>query len=175
MGKLKEKWIQTFKTLPGYALLPWYPYLLGALAFSDYFIFMVPLDALVVGSFLAARPRWLRLNWMASLGSTLGAVLFAFLIDRYGTGILERLMPSLLNSEITRDFSVWLHKYGFLALLGAAILPIHQHPTVAVAAVAKVPLSTIFFALLLGRFLKYCIYYALLRSAHGGIRRFFRE
>lgn len=170
-----QEWIQKFKTLPRYALKSWYPAALAAAAFSDYFIFIVPLDALVVASFLAARKRWLRMNLMATLGSTLGACLFAVLIDRYGISLLEQHLPNLLHSSTSVALAHWLHRYGLLALIAFAIFPIHPHPTVAIAALAKVPLSKIFLALFIGRFAKYCIYYALVRSAHHGIRRFFRE
>jgi membrane protein YqaA with SNARE-associated domain len=148
---------------------------LGAAAFSDYFIFIVPLDALVVASFMAARKNWLRLNFLTTLGSTLGAGLFALFIQNFGTGLIDQLAPTLLHSDTAHAFSLWLARYGFLSLVGISILPIHQHPTVAIAALAKVSLTQIFLALFLGRFLKYCLYYLLIRSAHLGFMRFFKE
>jgi membrane protein YqaA with SNARE-associated domain len=172
---LKHSLIQKLQSLPRYALKPWYPAALAFVAFSDYFIFIVPLDALVVGSFMAARERWLRLNFMASLGSTLGACLFALLMDQLGTGFLEQHFPQLLHSSNSEAFSRWLQQYGLWALIAIAILPIYQHPTVAIAALAKVPLAEIFLAFYIGRFVKNCAYFVLIRSAHHGVRRFFRE
>ncbi len=170
-----KKFLDFCKKLPQYASRPWFPYAMAFTAFSDYFIFVVPLDAIVVASVMAARRRWISITFWTSLGSTCGAILFAALLQHFGISFLESWAPHLLEGSFVITLTHWLKDYGFWALLLLAASPIHQHPVVAIAALAKVPLLTIFITMFLGRFLKYCIYTWLTAHAKKGIERFFRE
>ena len=170
-----KKILDYCKTLPQYVSRPWYPLAMALVAFSDYFIFIIPLDAMVVASIMAARKRWISISFWASLGSTLGAVIFAALIQHYGISFLESTAPNLLNDPLTQSITAWVNDYGFWAIVAIAATPIHQHPTVAIAALAKVPLWTIFLSMFLGRFIKYCVYTWLSTHAKKGLERFFRE
>ena len=170
-----KKFLSFCKTLPQFATKPWYPFAVAFVAFADYFIFVIPLDAIVVASIIANRKRWLSISFWGSLGSTLGATLFAFLIQHFGETFLNQIAPHLLEEPIAQTFTHWLQNYGFWALIAIAATPIHQHPTVAIAALAKVSILTIFITMFIGRLIKYCIYTWLSTHAQKGLQRFFKE
>lgn len=167
--------MEFFKRLPDSVDKPWFPLGMALAAFSDYFIFIIPLDAIVAASFIASRKRWFRINVWTTLGSTLGAMVFAFFIQKYGIDFIHEWAPNLLNAPLAVKISVWIQEYGFWALLAIATIPINQHPTVAIAALANFSLSTLFLTLFLGRFIKYCIYAWLSLHARNGLKKFFRE
>lgn len=170
-----KKILDYCKTLPKYVSRPWYPFAMAGVAFSDYFIFIIPLDAMVVGSIIAARKRWFSISFWASMGSTIGAVIFAALIQKYGLSFLQSTAPNLLDDPLTQTITGWLNEYGFWAIIAIAATPIHQHPTVAIAALAKIPLLTIFITMFIGRFIKYCVYTWLSTHAKKGFEKFFKE
>lgn len=170
-----KKLLAFFKRLPLSVDQPWFPLGLALAAFSDYFIFIVPLDAIVAASFMASRKRWFQINLWTTLGSTLGALIFALLIQKFGVEILNQWSPTLLTDPMAVKISSWIQDYGAWALVAIATIPINQHPTVAIAALANVSLSTLFIALFAGRFIKYCIYAWLSLHARNGLERFFRE
>lgn len=170
-----KKFFAYLKSFPEYASKPWYPYVLALIAFADYFLFVIPLDAMVVASVMVARKRWFSISFWACLGSTIGAVLFAVLIQHYGMDFLQHWAPHLLEDKLAVTITHWLQEYGFWALLGIAMLPLHQHPTVAIAALANIPALTIFITMFLGRFIKYCIYNWLSLHAKNGLSKIFKS
>ena len=170
-----KKFLAYIKKLPESASKPWYPYAMALIAFADYFLFVIPLDAMVVASVIASKRHWKAISFWTCLGSTLGALLFAILIQQFGDVFLHNWAPHLLEDPIALTITHWLQHYGFWALLLIAMGPIHQHPTVAIAALAKVPLSIIFITMFLGRLFKYVIYTWLSTHAKRGLSRFFKE
>ena len=84
----------------------------------------------------------------------------------FGENVLNHLAQTITH---------WLQNYGFWALILIAAGPIHQHPTVAIAALAKVPLMTIFISMFVGRLFKYGVYTWLSTHAKKGLQRFFKE
>lgn len=170
-----KKFLEYCKRIPESASKPWFPFAMALIALADYFIFVVPLDAMVVASVVAARKRWISISVWTSLGSTIGAALFALLIQGYGAEFLHSWAPHLLEDSFAQTITHWLQNYGFWALIVIAMMPIHQHPTVAIAALAKVPVLTIFITMFLGRQFKYCIYTWLSFHAKEGLGRIFKN
>lgn len=167
--------IEFSKKIPRHAESRWVPYALGLSAFADYFIFIIPLDAIVVATILAARKKWFTISLWTTIGSTLGAGIFAEMIRIFGQSGLDRFAPHLLEGKFAQDMSHWLNHYGFWALIGVAAMPLAQHPVVAIAALAKVPLFTIITTLFIGRFFKYAVYTWLSTHAQKGLGRFFTK
>ena len=163
------------KKLPQNANHPWYPYALALIAFADYFIFVIPLDAMVVASVMAARHRWLSITIWSSIGSTLGAGVFAVLIHHFGPQLLDSWAPHLLEDHFAVTITHWLQNYGFWALVVVAMMPIHQHPTVAIASLANVSIGMIVISMFLGRQLKYCIYTWISGHAQNRLAGFFKK
>lgn len=170
-----KKLIAWVKTLPHYASKPWYPFVLCIFAFVDYLIFLVPLDGMVVASIVARRKRWFSFSFWASVGSTLGAWLFAWVINQFGIAVLLKWHPTLMEDRMAVAITQWLHDYGHIVLVGVGMLPVAQHPTVAVAALAGIPMWTIIVTQFLGRFFKYCIYTWLSTHAKRWFLKFFKE
>ena len=170
-----KKFLDFCKGLPKHASNPWYPYVLGLIAFADYFLFVIPLDAMVVASVVAARRRWFSITMWASFGSTLGAGVFAILIQRFGLIFLQRWAPHLLEDQLAQTITHWLQHYGFWALIGIAMMPIHQHPTVAIAALANISILTIIITMFIGRQLKYCIYTWVATHAKNGLSSLWKK
>lgn len=175
MTQTWERFLQFCKRLPSYTERMWFAPVVALLAFLDFFIFIVPLDAIVVGAFLAAPKRRFRVAWMTALGSTLGAVCFALLIREHGMTFLNAVLPGVLEDDWARTLGHWIQDYGFWALAGSAAVPIYQHPAVALAALSPLPLIWIFWGMLLGRAVKFGAYALLTHHARGGMERWFRE
>jgi membrane protein YqaA with SNARE-associated domain len=175
MRRWWERFLQICSILPIYAEKPWFAPAVATLAFLDFFIFIVPLDAIVVGAFLAAPKRRFRVASWTAIGSTLGAVLFALLIRISGLPFLNRIAPGLLEHELSKTLAHWIENHGFWALAGSAAVPIYQHPAVALAALTPLPLASIFGAMMLGRAVKFGVYAYLSHHARGGMERWFRE
>ncbi len=175
MTRIWERFLHACKRLPSYTEKVWFAPLVALLAFLDFFIFIVPLDPIVVGAFLAAPKRRFRVAWMTALGSTLGAVGFALLIRHQGMDFLNSFAPGILENDWARTLGHWIQDYGFWALAGSAAVPIYQHPAVALAALSPLPMIWIFWGMLLGRAIKFSAYALLTQHARGGMERWFRE
>ncbi|MCC7441559.1 MAG: hypothetical protein IT285_08000 [Bdellovibrionales bacterium] len=143
------------RALQGYIQRPWYPPLLGLLAAADHFVVVVPTDGLLITAVLAAPRRWPAFFAWLTLGSVLGALLLAATIQIYGTPFLEWLLPGIHADPFWKLSTRWIDEFGLWALLAVAALPIFQHPAIAIAALAEIPLSKIALFIFVGRVLKY--------------------
>jgi len=167
--------IEFSKNLPRHANHKSIPFALAAIAFIDYFIFVIPLDAIVVGCFIAAPRRWFAFSFWSSAGSVVGAAIFSELIRIFGMSTLLNWYPDLMKGAWVGDFSTWLQNYGFWPLIGAAMSPLAQHPFVAIETIAGVSLVTMVVSLFVGRMLKYAIYTWLSKHARVRFARFFKD
>ena len=144
------------------AALPSYPYWLAFFACADFFIFIIPFEALVFASLLAVRKRWLQFAIWSCLGSAVGAVLLAMSIQYFGTTQLEHWAPSFFNDPFVLKISKWLDQYSFWVIGGISLGPIAPQPTVIAAALAKTSLLSIGAGMMIGRFFKYLFYTVLI-------------
>ncbi|MEK6580286.1 MAG: hypothetical protein AABZ55_13760 [Bdellovibrionota bacterium] len=147
-----EKWIQW---LQSYVLRFWYAPLLGALALIDHFVLIIPTDGLLVTAVIASPKHWFRNFLWVTLGSVAGASLLAALIQSFGMPFLEWFSPGIHDSAYWRLTDSWVDLYGLWVLLAVAALPVFQHPAIAIAALADLPLGEITLYILGGRILKY--------------------
>jgi uncharacterized membrane protein YdjX (TVP38/TMEM64 family) len=118
---------------------------------------MVPVDGLALGASLFAPRHWLRYAICTAIGSTLGAVLFAAVVQSHGTAFLEWLLPGIQGSGAWLRADRWADSYGHWALFLSALLPAPQQPMVAIDALTGTSLSRIGWVFLAGRALKYVI------------------
>ena len=148
-----------------YVQKPWYPLLLGFLAFIDIFIFVIPTDGLMISSAMTAPKRGLSLTLWTTIGSTLGSLVFAILLN-HGVKFADVAGP-----EWTQN---WFAAYGLWALFGIALLPVIHHPILVLACLAKISIFKIGIAVVSGRLIKFGVYAwlcthapkLLLRSKH---------
>lgn len=129
-----------------YVSKPWYPLLVGFLAFIDTFIFIIPTDGLLISSVMSAPKRAVSLTIFTTAGSVLGSVLFAILVDQ-GVRFADVSGPAWVQG--------FFNSWGAWALFVIAFLPIAHHPVLILACLAHTPIGQIGLAMLGGRAIKY--------------------
>lgn len=155
---LDRKLEQLFERLQLYADRWWYAPLIGALAFADLFIIIVPTDGLLVTASMMQPRRWVRNFICVTLGSSLGAIALALLVREHGLPFLLSLAPDLPEHWMWGWSEKFLSNYGAWAVGLISLSPLIQHPAVALAALSTMPIAHIALAVLIGRFFKYLIF-----------------
>ena len=133
----------------------WYPIALGFIALIDYFIFVVPMVPLMVTSVFASQKGWLRLSLLTALGSSLGAILFALSVHYFGVSLLQSVAPQILVSTVWQEGEIWISKYGFGALFAFSVLPLSDHPIIAIAALTRLPMLGIGVVVIVAKLIKF--------------------
>lgn len=145
------KWSQKFTNKP------WYPLLIGFFAFIDNIIVIVPTDGLLVSSILLRAKRWLWFSLAVTVGSSLGALLLAYLIEIHGMPWMLNYFPNLNTGWAWMTTEKFFLEYGLIVVFVVAAAPIFQHPAIVLAAVSNIALIHIFLAVFAGRLVKYLI------------------
>lgn len=154
MSKLVRSWI---RRLQKYARRWWYAPVVSLLAGLDAFVIVVPTDGLLVSAVMLAPRRWIYTAIVVTLGSTLGAVGLAALLEEHGLPLLLSIKPGLDQGALWIWTDQMMDRWGAWALFGVALSPIMQHPAVALAAMAGMPIWEIFGCVFLGRAIKYLV------------------
>lgn len=141
---------QLLNGLQSFAGRPWYFPALGFLAALDFYIFIVPTDALLVSSVLLKPKKWVSAFFWVGLGSALGAVSLAAALQ---TGVF-----TVPESETWGWLKEFFTHYGSLALALIALSPLVQFPVVVLAALSGMPLGELFVICLLGRWVKSAVF-----------------
>ncbi len=134
---------------------PWYPFLIGFLAFIDNFTLIVPTDGMLVSSVLLRPLRWKRFAVAVATGSSLGAILMAAVAQHQGLELIQAHYPQWLTTDIWKWSAHFLTEYGLIVVFLVGLTPFTQQPTVILAALSGSPLLAISAALFLGRLIKY--------------------
>ena len=133
----------------------WYPPVIGALAFADLFILIIPTDAILISAVMISPKRWLWIGTMVALGSALGAVALTLLLRYEGMPWLLHFYPGIDHTKAWATATHLVDSWGGWGLFGIALSPIPQHAAIAVAAIAGLEIPIIFGTVFLGRTLKY--------------------
>lgn len=144
-----------FQTLQKYGDSIWYAPLVSVLAALDSFIIIVPTDGLLVGASILGPRRWIYNAVVITIGSTLGAVALAALIQQHGLPFLLNIVPGVDQSHVWHWTDEAMDKWGAIALFLFALSPLMQHPAVALAALSGMSLSQMLWIIFAGRILKY--------------------
>lgn len=143
--------------LQRYVYRLWYPPLIGFLAALDNLIVIVPTDGILVSSTMLTPKRWILLATSISVGSTLGALILAGLVEFHGLPWVLNFYPGL---EETRTW-IWsmdfFNEYGLVVVFVVAMTPLMQQPAVILASLAMTPLIELAAVIFVGRFLKYLV------------------
>ena len=140
-----------------YTNQPWYPFLLGFFAFIDNIIIIIPIDGLLVSSIILRAKRWLSFSLANTIGSSLGALLLAYLVEIHGLPKIIEYFPNLTHGWVWQTTENFFVKYGLIVVFVVAAAPIFQHPAIILAALANISLYHIFVTVLVGRLIKYLI------------------
>jgi membrane protein YqaA with SNARE-associated domain len=152
MSKVVQRWIHW---LQQYANRWWYAPVIGLLAALDSFIVVVPTDGLLVSASMLAPRRWFSTALILTFGSTLGAWALAAVLETHGLPFLLQLVPGVNETRAWAWTDHMIDQWGGIGLFLVALSPIMQHPAVALAALADMPLTKIFLIVFAGRLLKY--------------------
>jgi len=150
--KLFQHWFHRLRT---FIDRPWYVLSVAFLAGLDLFILVVPTDGLVISSYFGKKKRLWGPITLVALGSAIGALALAALVQADVTFITDRLLAPLFHNDAWEAADSFLEKYGYWAVALSALCPVPQQPAVLLAALAEMPLTTLFLSFLVGRLLKY--------------------
>lgn len=135
----------------------WYAPLIGLLAALDNFIIVVPTDGILISSTMLVPRRWFILAANVAIGSTLGALVLAALVEFQGLPWILDLYPGI-NETSTWALSLeFFEKYGLFLVFAVASTPLMQQPTVILASLANTPLIKLAAVVFAGRFIKFLI------------------
>lgn len=143
--------------MEAYADRPWYPFLIGLLAGLDNLVIVVPTDGILISSILLQPKRWIRMALAITVGSSLGALILAWLVQHHGLPLIETYYPSLLQTKSWVWTEYLFDNYGLLVLFAVAATPVMQHPAIVLTALSGENLVSLFIVVLVGRLLKYAI------------------
>lgn len=143
-------WLQRFSGSPLY-----FP-LVGLLAALDFFVGFIPVDGVVLSAAMIKPKRWITIWTFSAIGSALGAVALAYLIQAYGESILVGFLHvDVSHSPTWAKISGYLAEFAVPTLALVAISPLPQQPAIVLCALAGNPLLSIFAGTLLGRIVRY--------------------
>lgn len=157
MKKLKHLITHAVKLLQYYIDRAWYLPVLSVLAFLDNFLVVVPTDGILISSSMLKPQKWFFFALFVAIGSAVGALGLAYIIEIYGIQIVESLFPNIQASVAWIRTQTFFEQYGLWLLFAVAITPFTQQPAIILAVLAGVPVIQIFIIELIGRFLKFCL------------------
>ncbi len=146
------------RTLLRRADSPAFPAVVGAVALAATLSMSVPFATLLVAAVLMARRRWSAIAVGASMGAALGAAVLYLVFHHLGWARLFAAYPDVVRSSAWSDATRWLSAYGVVALLVIAATPLPLTPALMFAAISRLPLAEVVFALWIGKLAKYSVY-----------------
>jgi uncharacterized membrane protein YdjX (TVP38/TMEM64 family) len=159
--------IRLIATLTRRADRPAFALVVAAVAFAATLSMVVPFGSLLAGAVLMAPRRWKSIAICSSLGAALGAALIFLVFHHLGWERLVANYPDVVGSAAWSDATRWLTSYGVASLLVVAALPLPLTPALIFAAISRLPVTEVLFALWLGKVAKY-LAYAWLASVFPG-------
>jgi len=156
-AKLHERIISYVQFLQRFVDRIWYPPLIGLLSALDNFIIVIPNDGMLISSSMLTPKRWFNLALCVTIGSTIGAVLLAALVEYQGLPWILDMYPGVNESTVWKWTDEFFSKYGLLVVFIVALAPIMQQPAIILAALAFTPLIELGVIIFAGRFIKFLI------------------
>lgn len=155
MSKISNAIQQFFQYLHQFAHRIWYLPLISFLAALDLFIFLVPTDTfLITAVMVRPREKWKIATYFTS-ASAIGAVIMAWASEYMGEWLRVRINDLGFTTELWTRLEVFIQNWGGIALAAHAAGPFPLQPGVILAAAGGMNLFLLFFAVWVGRALKY--------------------
>lgn len=155
--KLHEKIRSYVQLLQRFVDRLWYPPLIGLLAALDNLIVIIPNDGILISSSMLIPKRWFCLALSVAIGSTVGAVVLASLVEFQGLPFILETYPGVLETKTWALSMEFFEKYGMLLVFVVAVTPFMQQPAVILASLANTPLFELAAVIFVGRFIKFLI------------------
>ncbi|GIL17844.1 MAG: hypothetical protein BroJett040_15950 [Oligoflexia bacterium] len=155
--KMHEK-IRTYvHGLQTYADRIWYPPMIGFLAAIDNLVLIIPTDGILISSSMLIPKRWLTFALNVAIGSTLGGLVLASLVEFHGLPWVLQMYPGVNETHIWAFCEEFFHQYGLLLVFIVALTPFIQQPAVILAGLANTSLLQLVTVLFVGRLIKFLI------------------
>ncbi len=155
--KLHQKIRAYVQVLESYADRFWYPTLIGLLATLDNIVLIIPNDGILISSSMLVPKRWFILALSVAIGSTIGAVMLAALVEFQGLPWILDLYPGLSETKTWTLSMKFFDQYGLFLVFAVAITPFMQQPAVILASLANAPLIELGAVIFIGRFIKFLL------------------
>ena len=155
--KLHGKIQSYVQVLQRFADRLWYPPLIGFLAALDNLVVIIPNDGILISSSMLTPKRWFILALSAAIGSTLGALVLAAIVEFHGLPWILEVYPSIVASKTWTLSADFFSKHGLLLVFVVSVTPLMQHPAVILASLANTPLAKLAAVVFFGRFIKFLI------------------
>ncbi len=155
--KLHEKIRSYVKILQRYADRFWYPPFIGFLAALDNLVVIIPNDGILISSSMLMPKRWFILALSVAIGSTVGAITLAALVELQGLPWILELYPGVSETKTWILSMQFFEQYGMLLVFAVAITPFMQQPAVILASLANTPLLELAAVIFVGRFIKFLV------------------
>lgn len=136
----------------------WFAPLLGFLACLDNIIVVIPTDGLLVSSSMLIPKKWFTFALNVSVGSMLGAMALASIVELQGLPWLLNHYPDLDQSKSWVLSQEFFENYGLLFVFLVSLSPLMQQPAVILAALANTPLYKLALVVFFGRFFKFMLF-----------------
>ena len=154
---MKNKIRYFVKSLQQYTDRFWYTPLLGLLAALDNIIIIIPNDGLLISSSMFKPRKWFFFALSVSIGSTIGAIALASLVEFQGLPWILDIYPGINETKTWSLSAKFFEQYGLLLIFAVAITPLMQQPAIILASLANTPLVQLAAAIFVGRFIKFLI------------------
>ncbi len=135
----------------------WFPPLIGFLAALDNFIIIIPNDGILISSSMLTPKRWFILALSIAVGSTIGAIALAYLVETQGLPWILEIYPNINETKTWALTFEFFEKYGLLLVFAVAVTPFIQQPAIILASLAHTPYFELAAVIFTGRFIKFLI------------------
>lgn len=153
-----HEWIKAkTKQLQAFSDRSWYAPLIGFLAALDNLVIIIPNDGILISSCMLSPRRWFLFTVAITIGSTVGAMALAALVELQGLPWILDLYPGLDQHTFWHLTKEFFTDYGLIVVFLVAVTPIMQHPAVILASLADTPLGALAAVIFSGRFIKFLI------------------
>lgn len=148
---------KSIKLLQRYADRRWYAPLISFLAALDNLIVIIPNDGILISSTMLIPKRWLTFAIWITVGSTVGAMLLASLVELHGLPWILNYYPWLSENSTWGWMNSFFVQYGLIVVFIVAATPLAQQPAVILAALANTPLTKLAMVIFAGRLIKFLL------------------
>ena len=156
-AKFQNKMRRTIQVLQKFADRIWYPPFIGFLAALDNFAVIIPSDGILISSSMLTPRRWFVLALSVAIGSTLGSVVLATLVETRGLEWILEIYPGVNQTTSWIWTKNFFDKYGMILVFAVAITPFMQQPIVIMASLAEAPLILLAAIIFSGRIIKFLL------------------
>ena len=155
--KIKDFITKSIKNLQKYTHRPWYGPMIGLLAALDNIVIIIPNDGILISSVMLRPNRWIYFAISVTIGSALGALFLASLVEHMGLPWFLELYPNMMESHTWVLMHQFFETYGLLLVFIVALSPIFQQPAILLAAIANTSLPQLVLTVFVGRLIKFLI------------------